>query len=715
MSDLLEAALEYAAFGWPVFPLHWPIDGKCSCDKVACPTGKRPRVGKHPLTNHGFKDASTDENQIRRWWDMWPNANLAIATGATSNLLVIDCDSEDAIKRFVSQYPEAYLTRQAATGEGLHFYFQWEEQTKSDTGNLLGDKIDIRADRAYIIAPPSLHVGGKRYTWLNDNAIRSLPLTIRETLVNNLNSDHQRFGAASILTDNSDIISEGRRNSTLASLAGRMRSLGMTKQELSTALVAINDQRCNSPLSIEEVKGIAMSISRYPKRENLTDSGNAQLFAAQHSNDVRYCHTWKKWLIWDGTRWCTDHTGQIFGRAKQTVRTFYAAASVATDSDDRKQLAKHASRSESEGSIRAMLSLARNEPGIAITAEQFDREIWKLNVENGTINLHDGKVYSHRREDLNTKLAPVEYDPDASCPNWEEFLNTIMAGNARMIGFLQRAIGYSLTGDVSEQVLFFLYGTGANGKSTFLRTIQEMLGDYAKQAAPNLLVTKRGDSHPTEVADLRGSRFVVVVEVEEGRRMAEALVKQMTGGDKIKSRFMHQDFFEFDPTHKLYLAANHKPVIRGTDYAIWRRIHLVPFNVTINPSQQDRTLLHRLRSESPGILAWAVKGCLEWQQSGLSIPFEVAEATDNYRGEMDVLANFFKECCEESSGQLTQAQELYGAYRKWCNDNGEKYPLEQRGFSTKLKEKGYVSKRGKGGLYYWHNITVKETAKEFAA
>jgi putative DNA primase/helicase len=276
-----------------------------------------------------------------------------------------------------------------------------------------------------------------------------------------------------------------------------------------------------------------------------------------------------------------------------------------------------------------------------------------------------------------------------------------MSKNQNMIDFLQRAVGYSLTGDVRAQKLFFLYGTGANGKSTFLKIIQEMLGDYAKQAAPELLVVKFGSSHPTEVADLQGSRFVVAVEVEEGKRFAETLIKQMTGGDKIKARFMHQDFFEFNPTHKLFLAANHKPVISGTDEGIWRRIDEVPFTVTIPEVQQDKELIDKLRKELPGILAWAVRGCLEWQNQGLNEPPEVRAATASYRSEMDIVESFINERCVLSSRAKANVTDLYEAFTDWCANNGEQQRLKSTDFAGRLAKRGFKKDRdGRKGIMW---------------
>jgi putative DNA primase/helicase len=274
------------------------------------------------------------------------------------------------------------------------------------------------------------------------------------------------------------------------------------------------------------------------------------------------------------------------------------------------------------------------------------------------------------------------------------------------IRFLQRAVGYALTGDISEQVLFFLYGAGANGKSTFARVLLDLLGDYATQGAPDLLLAKRNESHPTEVADLLGCRLVVCQEIEAGRAFAEVTVKQLTGGDLIKARRMREDFWSFAPTHKFFVAANHKPPVRGTDHAIWRRIRLVPFTVRITDEERDPNLLEKLRAELAGVLAWAVEGCLEWQRIGLCPPDEVLQATSDYRGEQDLLAAFLEERCEAGMYFSVRSGDLYHAYSEWCEGGGF-HPANQQTLGEQLREKGFEPFKGTKGARRWRGLRLK--------
>jgi putative DNA primase/helicase len=337
-----------------------------------------------------------------------------------------------------------------------------------------------------------------------------------------------------------------------------------------------------------------------------------------------------------------------------------------------------------------MVALARSESGIPVTVDQLDRNPWLLNVNNGVLDLRTGDLRSHRRQDLMTRFAPVRYDPEATCPTWLAFLDRIMNGNQNLIQFLQRAIGYTLTGSARERVLFMLHGGGANGKSTLLETISTLLGDYAKSTRAETLLVKTYDGGiPNDLAALKGARFVSTSETEDGKRLAEALVKALTGGDTISARFLRGEFFTFRATFKLWLATNHKPTIRGSDNAIWDRIKLIPFEIRIPDEEQDKELPAKLQLEQPGILAWAIRGCLDWQRlHGLGEPLEVRVATANYRQDMDVVATFIEDCCVAANGAQVPAKQLYDAYRSWCEQSGER-PVTQKTFGLRLQEKGF--------------------------
>ena len=444
---------------------------------------------------------------------------------------------------------------------------------------------------------------------------------------------------------------------------------------------------------------------------NLTDMGNAERVAALHGRDLRHCHEFDRWYVWDGARFGEDRAGAIVARAKETVRSIYIEAAAADDRLQRKALAKHAQSSEQASRIAAMISLARSEPGIPVTSTQLDRDPWVLNVRNGVIDLRSGELRPHDRMQLITKLSDVEYDNTATCPRFLAFLDQIMGGNSALITFLQRAIGYSLTGTTIERLIFILYGEGKNGKSTFLEAIRAMLGDYALRTPTETLLVKRDQGIPNDVARLRGARFVTASETEEGQRLAESKIKDLTGGDVISARFMRGEFFDFLPTFKLWLSTNHKPVIRGTDRAIWDRIRLVPFVVRIPTDEQDKHLRDKLIAEAPGILAWAVQGCLDWQRDGLTEPSEVRAATDSYRAEMDVIGAFIEDACLVDPDTSETAGILYSAYHKWCEANGER-AFTQTMFGRRLTERGFDAVQlGRDRKRTWIGISLRENGK----
>lgn len=478
----------------------------------------------------------------------------------------------------------------------------------------------------------------------------------------------------------------------------------------------------------------------------LTDMGNARRFALQHAGKVLYTQA-LGWLCWDGKRWAKDETGAVYRLARQTVKSLYRDAEAqiekakqlvkaiedAVERENREAEAKAieerakalgiaeamlgwAKKSQGKARIDAMVSLAQSEPEIVALVSDFDKDPWLLNVQNGVLDLRTGKLKPHDPGFKITKLAGASYFPDAKCPTWLNFLAKIFRGDQSLIAFLQRAAGYSLTGSTREQALFFLFGTGANGKSTFTGALQDMLGEYAMKSRAETLMVKRSDSIPEEIAQLAGVRFMLASELGEGQRLNESLVKDLTGGDKLRARLLHHNSFEFYPEAKPWLYGNHKPVIRGTDNGIWRRVNLIPFDVSIPEKEQDKNLPEKLRSELDGILAWAVQGCLKWQETGLQAPEKVQAATAEFRVEQDLLAAFLDECCIINSLATATAGVLYTAYKSWAEESGLS-PMSKIAFSRQLEERGFTTKgpdgksrRDGAGRNYYTGIGLVDTA-----
>lgn len=437
----------------------------------------------------------------------------------------------------------------------------------------------------------------------------------------------------------------------------------------------------------------------------LTDSGNAERFAAQHGNRARFVAAWKTWLLWDGKVWRHDDRHGALLLAKATARSFDAEIANTTDDEARKRLRTHAIKSESKAGIENMVALARAE--LAASPEDFDRDPMLYNVANGTIDLRTGALHPHRVDDLITRIVPIDYAPSATCPEFEAFLSKVLDGNADLIRYMQKAIGYSLTGSVAEQCFFFMFGSGANGKSTLADLLLRLLGPYGKVGAPDLLVTRHNDQHPAEQADLEGARFVICQEIAEGRSWNERTLKHLTGGDRIKARLMHQNWREFDPTHKLWIGANAKPKMNDGGDATWRRVRTIPFEVVIPDHERDRNLGTKLAAELPGILRWAVEGCQAWLREGLTPPAAVSKATADYREESDHVATYVEERLMTDPEARAAKSAVFEAYTLWCRANRE-VPLTREALSKRLQARGLAEVKGGAGVRFWAGVALRD-------
>ena len=436
-----------------------------------------------------------------------------------------------------------------------------------------------------------------------------------------------------------------------------------------------------------------------------TDTTNAYRLLTEYGKDIRYNHLWKKWLVWNGKRWEMDDGYLIHDKGLQMIRGIYEELLRTSDYRDRIDIEKHAMQSESARRRKALIEVASWIPELNIKTDDLDTDPWLLNVRNGTIDLRTGELQEPNHDDYITRIANVDFDPDADCPMWKKFIMEIMNYNTELIHFLQNAAGWAITGDTSEQTMFILYGTGANGKSTFLNTIMNLLGDYAIATHTEAFMKKVGDQITNDIARLRGTRFVTTTETEQGRRLSEPLIKQITGNDRMTARFLYGEFFNFTPTFKIFMATNHKPTIKGTDHGIWRRIKLIPFITRIEEDRQDKHLEQKMMKEASGILNWLIEGARRWCFEGLCTPRIIINATDEYRGEMDVIGNFLKERCEHKQGATIRARELFKAYQDWCNENNE-HASSERFFGLRLKELGQEQKRYNDGRY-WVGVQIK--------
>jgi putative DNA primase/helicase len=421
-------------------------------------------------------------------------------------------------------------------------------------------------------------------------------------------------------------------------------------------------------------------------------------FSHQYKCDLRYVAGWGRWMCWDGTRWREDDTLAVFDRCRAICRR---ASAECGDAGERAAM-----KIASAQTVAAIERLARADRRHAATVEQWDADPWLLNTPIGTVSLRSGELLSQQREQYLTKITAAS--PYGDCPLWRRFLDRVTDGNSELQAFLQRVIGYCLTGSVCEHALFFLYGTGSNGKSVFLSTIAGLLDDYAKTAPASAFTATSTEQHPTDVAGLRGARFVTAIETEDGRWWAESKIKSLTGGDPVAARFMRQDYFEYLPQFKLIVAGNHKPGLRSVDEAISRRLHLIPFTITIGEKERDPNLAEALQEEYPGILQWAIDGCLAWRRDGLNPPDIVRSATSDYLAAEDAIGRWIEDRCTTRPGLWTAGASLFADWRLWCDQTGEN-PGTQKRFAQALQGRGISSERnGAAGTRGFGGIALRE-------
>lgn len=692
---MIEHALIYVKRGWAVFPCK----------------------NKIPLTAHGYKDASIDEAVIRQMFADHQGVNIAIATGKVSGVFVVDVDvkngkgGDESFRDLEREYGEIPHTVESLTWSGgRHIFLRYPEKgvgCKTD----FRQGIDIRGDGGYVIAPPSV-IDGRSYEWEAANhPDETMIADAPEWLIDLLAEKKPVVD----LSDKGAKITENRNNSLML-MGVKLRKMGLDHPQIEVMIQSINESRCVPPLPAKEVSTIAKSVSRYSveeeekskaqAKEPFTDVWNANLFFEKYGDSIKYCDALGGWFIWDATRWKRDDTFQILRLAKNTVKQMYQMSKVASD----KFLFKHAVKSEGETRLKSMISLVRSEGTIATTNEQFDSDIFLLNCKNGTLNLQTGELKVHSKDDYITRRVEFDYNKNADCLEWRHFLMTIFQGDIQLIDFMQRAVGYSLSGSIKEQCIFILYGVGMNGKSTFLKHIFRILGDYAINTPATTLMEKYNDSIPNDVARLKGTRFVTAVESGRSRALAEAQIKQLTGDDPISARFLHREYFDFFPTFKIFFATNHKPNISGTDKGIWRRILTIPFKKIISPKEHDPKLDEKLSHEYEGILNWAVEGFQLWQAQGMGRPDKVVVATNEYQEESDLIGNYIEERCISGKDFKVQASLILKDIQQWAKDNGLRC-VKRNEFIDYMQKCGFTKDmlsagKGKGNIY-WFGVDLK--------
>ncbi|MDM5430870.1 phage/plasmid primase, P4 family [Bacillus mycoides] len=503
------------------------------------------------------------------------------------------------------------------------------------------------------------------------------------------------FRETSLIRDKWDVIHFSDTNETYGE-----RTIGTAISSTSTTI--LDNKQQFEEFSFDFINEDAAEVveDKPKKKFRLTELGNAERIAYEYGHVIKFVND-IGWFIWDGKRWRIDNKKEIERITAKVLR----GLNKSEDESEMKWARMCERRNVRMNSIKDLMPLVPGE------RQEFDKHKYLLNVENGIVDLKTGKLQQHDRELGLTKITNISFDENAKCPTWLTFLDQIFLGDKALIEYMQRLIGYSLTGDISEQIMMFLVGGGSNGKSTFINIIKDIMGDYGKQAKSDTFIKKKESGANNDIARLVGSRFVSAIESEEGEKLADSFVKQITGGEPVLARFLRQEFFEFIPEFKVFFTTNHKPIIGGLDEGIWRRVKLIPFNLNLPAHKRDKRLPEKLSLEMPGILNWAIEGCMKWQQDGLKEPKVVAEATGKYKDDMDILAPFLDEVCYvdecENESIMIEAKELYNVYERWCFNSGER-SLGNRSFYRMLETKGFGKTKGTGNKTFITGITLNE-------
>jgi putative DNA primase/helicase len=692
---MLSEVLKYAERGWYVIP----VDDK-----------------KHPLTRNGVKDATRDPAVIQGWWAQWPKANVAIATGQGSKLTVIDLDTKGGgltnWTTIVQDHGGVPTTLQSSTPSGgAHNYWLPPDFLVRNSVSTLAPGVDVRGERGYVLAPPSILPNGP-YRWV-DPTVEPQPMP--EWLAQMLNTaSHTGIPTGDILEG----MPLGRRDIAAFALARRLRAAGVPKDMVHrmVSMAAANaDPPLDPSIAAEKVDRV---FRQFNKQYPLSDKGNADRLIDRHGDILLRLMAGESgsWAVYQDGYWQVVSPDVVTYYALENTEAILSEAlalPMGTDEERarRSQYIAYALKCQGYDRISSAVKLAATNQAIMAARGSMDPDPLLLNCPNGTLDLRTGDLRAHKADDYISRSTTVPYDPTALSPRWEAQMAKLFP-NPEVGHFVRRGLGYSITGLTREQVMFFAYGTGANGKSTVIRTVHKILGGYSRVGTQDILTITSNEIHPASIADLVGARFVPTGEIEANRWLAEAQLKNMTGGDPVKARFLYKDHFEYDPQYKIWMMGNHKPAIRGTDPGIWRRILMVPFTVRITdeervPGYEDILLAE----EAPGILAWLVRAYLEYQSQGLNPPPAVREATQRYREDEDLVGEFRTMAIEYEPKVRLNATEAYIAYSNHCRLSNER-PLTLRKFNAALEEAGLTYTRGTANQKYWLDTRLTQSGRD---
>lgn len=669
--------------------------------------------------------------------------NISILLGEPSGGLVdIDLDCPEAIELAPEILPDTPCTFGHVSKPKSHWIYRAKNCGKTDRFQAPADGmlVEYRATGATTVFPPSTHVSGEAIRFDGDEDAEPAEMDAEE-----LREAVKALAAASLLVSG---WAKGSRHDLALAVSSVMLRSGHSEEETQDFLRAIcrvaKDDGVDDRLrgvrdtakrlrSGEPTTGIPsmasiigadiagkvsewIGVNQIPEANpqnvliECTEVGNSERFVQEHGREAKFCPEDDSWYLWTGTRWSRDDTGQIQQLAETSARRQFDFLSRIRDTRERDVRAKWAQQSCTRRNIDNTVALSRAK--LAVPADKFDGDSYLLNFTNGTLDLHTGELRTHNPEDMITRSIDFDYVANAECPRFMQFLWETTADDVDLARYLQRALGYSLTGDTGEQCLFLAHGSGANGKSTLLNLFQAMLGGYARNTPVQTLLAKKSDGGASnDLVRLRSARFVTATEAEANQKLAESLLKQVTGGDTVTARALYHEYVEFKPEFKLWLATNHMPKVNGGDPAMWRRLHMIPFNTVIPPERRDPDLPKKLLEEAPGIMAWAVQGCLEWQQLRLSPPAAVTNATNAYRDAMDDVKSFLNEAVLMPADGTVSKADMFTAYRRWTAVNGAE-TLSKRELGSRLISCGLTDRKS-NGTRVWDKVALLEKADTF--
>ena len=669
---------------------------------------------KIPLTSNGFKDATTDLSQLEEWAEKFPDANIGIPTGGTSGFIVIDLDCKngvDGIKEFASLcvnlgvvLPETYRVKTPSAGEHIYLKSKYSGLIRNSAG-VLAPGVDVRGEGGYVVAPGSM-IDGKKYEVIEGRieSMAKLPKKLRKVLQKKNRKRH----ASATNGNGRTHYHRGQRNELLFKDVCTLRATDKPNDKVRELAHRINADICVPPLDYAEVTKIvdsALSYEDVPKPNDdpetaLTDMGNARRYAMANEGKLAHIRDLSKYVIRaDGEHWRYEQGAEMV-LAKAAARELLKKVVHIDDLKMQEAVSKHAIRSQSRHALEACVKLAQTEPELAMSLTDFDSDGWSLAVANGVVNLK-GQIEFRKVQatDNFLKVAPIEYDLEAKCPLWLDFLELVQP-NRVMRRYLQKLVGLTLVGSAAPEIIIFLYGVAGSGKSTFTNAVMRFLGrDLAVKIPTSVLLMRDREGSPNELLPLLGARMAVASEVPEGRKFNEARLKDLASKDPLTTRPLYAEAIQFEPSHTLWIYGNHLARVSGADTGIERRMHLLPFDQRIPAGRVDRFFDKKLEAELPGILNWALEGCNAWQRHGLKKPKRVKKATSGYLSEMDLFRQFITQRIVERRGEEVRASHVYSAYRDWATGQGER-PVTNTKFGTAMVEREYRKVKREKGIFY---------------